>query len=98
MFNYLTTNDFKLNVIDAEDPEAKKTYRISLKFLYRISLQITIIFTQVSDYNTQPEVSLLAEEAKACLQETEEVPRDITSLFDNSLFKLDTSLVPKVLG
>ena len=45
----------------------------------------------------QPEVSLVAEDVKACLQETDEVPRDITSLFDNSLFKLDTSLVPKVL-
>ena len=56
-----------------------------------------LLTNQVADYNTQPEVSLLAEEAKACLQETEEVPRDITSLFDNSLFKLDTSLVPKVL-
>ena len=52
---------------------------------------------QVADYNMQPEVSLVAEDVKACLQETDEVPRDITSLFDNSLFKLDTSLVPKVI-
>ena len=45
----------------------------------------------------QPEIALIAEEAKACLQETDEVPRDITSLFDSSLFKLDTSLVSKVI-
>lgn len=52
---------------------------------------------QVSDYIMQPETSNLSEQVKACLQETEEVPHDITSLFDGSLFKLDTSIVPKVL-
>ena len=34
MFNYLTTNDFKLNVIDAEDPEVK-----SIPYLPKISVQ-----------------------------------------------------------
>ena len=45
----------------------------------------------------QPDTSLLAEQIKSCLQETEEVPLDITSLFDNSLFKLDTSVVTKAI-
>ena len=40
---------------------------------------------------------MLAEQVKSCLQETDEIPRDITSLFDSSLYKLDTSLVPKVI-
>ena len=57
----------------------------------------SIYYVQVADYNMQPETSLLSEQIRACLQETEEVPRDITSLFDSSLFKLDTTLVPKVL-
>ena len=39
----------------------------------------------------------MAEQVKSCLQETEEVPRDITTLFDSSLYKLDTSLVPKAI-
>jgi len=45
----------------------------------------------------QPDTSLLADQIKSCLQETEEVPLDITSLFDNSLFKLDTSVVTKAI-
>jgi intraflagellar transport protein 52 len=45
----------------------------------------------------QPDTGLLAEQIKSCLQETDEVPRDITSLFDSSLYKLDTSLVPKAI-
>ena len=45
----------------------------------------------------QPDTSLLAEQIKSCLQETEEVPLDITSLFDSSLFKLDTSVVTKAI-
>ena len=72
LFTFLTTDNLKLNQIDAEDPE-------------------------VADYNMQPETSVLSEQVRACLQETEEVPRDITSLFDSSLFKLDTTLVPAVL-
>ena len=50
---------------------------------------------QVSDYNMLPDISKIAEELKTCLQESDDIPRDITALFDNSLFKLDTSLVPK---
>ncbi|ELU04562.1 hypothetical protein CAPTEDRAFT_159967, partial [Capitella teleta] len=72
IFNFLTTDDIKLNQIDAEDPE-------------------------ISDYNMQPDTSLLAEQIKSCLQETDEVPRDITTLFDNLLFKLDNSIVPKAI-
>ena len=45
----------------------------------------------------QPDTSLLAEQVKTCLQESDEVPPDITSLFDNSLFMLDTSIVPKAI-
>ncbi len=52
---------------------------------------------QVTDYHMQPETSLLAEQVKTCLQESEEVPHDITMLFDNSLFMLDTTIVPKAI-
>ncbi|XP_046566785.1 LOW QUALITY PROTEIN: intraflagellar transport protein 52 homolog [Haliotis rubra] len=72
LVQYLTTEEIKLNAIDAEDPE-------------------------ISDYNQLPEVAKLAEELKTCLQESDDIPRDITTLFDNSLFKLDTSLVPKAI-
>ncbi|XP_064607888.1 intraflagellar transport protein 52 homolog [Liolophura sinensis] len=72
LLRFLTTNDVKLNQIDADDPD-------------------------VADYNMLPDTSKLAAEVKTCLQEGEDIPRDITSLFDNSLFKLDTSLVPKAI-
>ncbi|KAK3090664.1 hypothetical protein FSP39_013510 [Pinctada imbricata] len=72
LIRYLTTDEIKLNPIDAEDPE-------------------------VADYSTLPDIAKLADELKTCLQESEDVPRDITTLFDNSLFKLDTSLVPNAI-
>jgi len=70
IINYLTTDNIKLNTIDAEDPE-------------------------ISDYSQLPDIARLSEQLKTCLQESDDIPRDITSLFDNSMFKLDTSLVPK---
>lgn len=72
LITLLTTDDIKLNQIDAENPE-------------------------ISDYNLLPNIGTMAEQPKSCLQETEELPRDITTLFDNSLFNLDTSLMPKVI-
>ena len=59
-------------------------------------LNTDVIF-QVSDYIMQPETAMLGEQVKACLQETEDVPHDITSLFDGSVFRLDTSIVSKVI-
>lgn len=70
LIQYLTTDEIKLNAIDAEDPE-------------------------ISDYNQLPDVARLSEQLKTCLQESDDIPRDITTLFDNSLFRLDTGLVSK---
>jgi hypothetical protein len=33
-----------------------------------------------------------------CLQEGDEISRDWTTLFDNNLFKFDTSLIPEALA
>ncbi|CAD5111449.1 DgyrCDS758 [Dimorphilus gyrociliatus] len=52
---------------------------------------------EISDYNQQPDTTILGDQVKACLQETEDIPRDITTLFDKTLFSLDTSLVPKTI-
>ncbi|WAR24479.1 IFT52-like protein [Mya arenaria] len=67
LIRFLTTDEIKLNVIDADDPE-------------------------ISDYNMLPDVAKISDNLKTCLQESDDIPRDITTLFDNSLFKLDTSL------
>ena len=50
--------------------------------------------TQVNDYNFVPDRKLLAERLKNCLQESEDVPKDFTTLFSQDLFKFDMSLVP----
>ncbi|KAK3790257.1 hypothetical protein RRG08_034820 [Elysia crispata] len=70
LIQFLTTDEIKLNVIDAEDPE-------------------------ISDYSQLPNIARLSDQLKTCLQESDDIPRDITTLFDSSMFKLDTSLVPK---
>ncbi|XP_013080339.1 intraflagellar transport protein 52 homolog isoform X1 [Biomphalaria glabrata] len=72
LIQFLTTDDIKLNAIDAEDPE-------------------------IYDYCQLPDIARLSEQLKTCLQESDDIPRDITTLFDNSMFKLDTSLVPKAI-
>jgi intraflagellar transport protein 52 len=53
---------------------------------------------QVSDYSQLPDIATLAAKLKTCLQESDEVPRDITALFDNSLFKLDNTLIIQLSG
>lgn len=51
----------------------------------------------VSDLKLLPDTASIADKLKGCLQEVEEVPRDWTSLFDESLFKFDTSLIPEAV-
>ena len=48
----------------------------------------------ISEYHQLPETEALAERVRCCLQESEEVSKDFTTLFDDSLFKFDTSLIP----
>lgn len=50
---------------------------------------------EISDYNHLPDSEVLAERVRCCLQEPEEVTKDFTTLFDDSLFKFDTSLIPE---
>ena len=39
----------------------------------------------------------MSERVRVCLQESEEVPRDFMSLFDLSMYKMDTSVLPDVI-
>lgn len=52
---------------------------------------------EVSDYHFLPDTGRAAEKPRACLQEGEEVPRDFTSQFDHSLYKLDTTVLPDTI-
>lgn len=49
------------------------------------------------EYNHTPDIAEIAEKLKSCLQESEELPRDFTTLFDNELFKYDLDHVPEVI-
>mmetsp|Transcript_7094 Transcript_7094/g.15914 ORF Transcript_7094/g.15914 Transcript_7094/m.15914 type:complete len:456 (-) Transcript_7094:447-1814(-) len=51
----------------------------------------------ISDYHHLPDSEVLAERVRCCLQETEEVTKDFTTLFDDHLFKFDTSLIPEAV-
>ncbi|KAL7057561.1 hypothetical protein AAHC03_016925 [Spirometra sp. Aus1] len=73
LLSFLTTDNLKLNAIDAQDPE-------------------------IDTYLQIPDIASLANNLKACLQESDEIPRNISSVFDQSLFSMNTSLVPKALS
>ena len=51
---------------------------------------------KVRNYNFVPDISEMAENLKSCLQESADLPKDFTKLFDTQLFSLDTDLVPEV--
>jgi intraflagellar transport protein 52 len=52
----------------------------------------------IAEYSQLPDSEALAERVLCCLQETEEVTKDFTSLFDDALFKFDTSLIPEAVA
>jgi len=51
----------------------------------------------VSEYHQLPDTEALAERVKCCLQESEEVTKDFTTLFDDGLFRFDTSRIPEAV-
>ncbi|KAJ3103388.1 Intraflagellar transport protein 52 [Phlyctochytrium bullatum] len=51
----------------------------------------------VSDYHYLPNTSQLAESLRCCLQESEELPKDFTSLFDHKLFAFDNTMIPHAI-
>jgi intraflagellar transport protein 52 len=52
---------------------------------------------EVSEYTHVPDVEALAERLRSCLQEGDELPKDFTALFDDTLYKLDTGLIPEAV-
>eukprot|EP00232_Nephroselmis_pyriformis_P030578 CAMPEP_0182873168 /NCGR_PEP_ID=MMETSP0034_2-20130328/12154_1 /TAXON_ID=156128 /ORGANISM="Nephroselmis pyriformis, Strain CCMP717" /LENGTH=498 /DNA_ID=CAMNT_0025005799 /DNA_START=149 /DNA_END=1645 /DNA_ORIENTATION=- len=52
----------------------------------------------VAEYQQLPDTEALSERLRCCLQESEPLPRDFTTLFDDALFKFDTGLVPEAVG
>ncbi|KAJ8598190.1 hypothetical protein CTAYLR_005508 [Chrysophaeum taylorii] len=48
-------------------------------------------------YQRVPDIAALASRLRPCLQEHEELPRDFTKLFNDTLFGFDTKMIPEVV-
>ena len=54
---------------------------------------------EISEYHPIPDHTYMSEQIKVCLQEGEgEMPtRDLTKLFDGSLYSMDLALLPRCI-
>ncbi|XP_031570684.1 intraflagellar transport protein 52 homolog [Actinia tenebrosa] len=80
--------------------ENAKIQDVLFQWLTTNDLQLNSIDAEdpeISDYHYIPDTSNLAERLRVCLQEGDEIPRDFSKMFDNELYKLDTSVVPDVI-
>ena len=73
-----------------------------MKFFFTNEVEIEKKITQSTsssdnDYTYAPDIAELSEKLKSCLQESEELPRDFTQLFDINLFKFDTDHIPEAI-
>lgn len=53
---------------------------------------------EVNDYVQLPDTATLCGNVRSCLQESEDVPRDFSKMFDETLFKFDTNLIPEAVN
>merc|ERR1712070_863772 len=54
--------------------------------------------SDLSEYTRIPNTSTLADNVRSCLQENEELPKDFQKLFNDTLFKFDTDLIPEAVA
>ena len=52
---------------------------------------------ELSEYHPVPDITALADRLRSCLQESDELPKDFTTLFNEKLYKFDTDLIPETL-
>lgn len=52
---------------------------------------------ELSEYHHVPDITALADRLRSCLQESDELPKDFTTLFNEKLYKFDTDLIPETL-
>jgi len=89
---------FQDSYIDKE--ENRKILEVVMKYLTEDAFVLNQIDSEdpdISEYNYVSNVPKIADRLKACLQDSEEIPRDITKLIDNELFSLDMRHLPKVI-
>ena len=52
---------------------------------------------EISESVHVPDITALSDRLRSCLQEADDLPKDFTTLFSNSLYKFDTDLVPEAI-
>mmetsp|Transcript_20147 Transcript_20147/g.17287 ORF Transcript_20147/g.17287 Transcript_20147/m.17287 type:complete len:109 (+) Transcript_20147:727-1053(+) len=80
--------------------ENSKLMDFLLKFFFEpteVEMEATKENSEFPEYHYVPDVAEMAEKLKSCLQESEELPRDFTVLFDSGLYKYDTNLIPEAI-
>ncbi|KAJ3311687.1 Intraflagellar transport protein 52 [Boothiomyces sp. JEL0838] len=89
---------FSDTYIDKE--ENGKLFDVIIQFLTKDTIILNSIDANepdISDYHYLPDTAKLSETIRSCLQESEDLPKDFTTLFDTKLFKFDTSLIPQAV-
>ena len=54
--------------------------------------------TELNEYHHLPDTEALAERLRSCLQESDELPKDFTKLFDEDLFEFTMDVVPEAVA
>ena len=52
---------------------------------------------EISENQHVPDITALADRLRSCLQESDDLPKDFTTLFTNKLYSFDTNLVPETI-
>jgi len=50
---------------------------------------------ELSEYVHVPDITALADRLRSCLQESDELPRNFRTLFNEKLYKFDTDQIPE---
>jgi intraflagellar transport protein 52 len=89
---------FHDSYIDKE--ENRKLLEIVLQFLTYDGFSLNVIDAEepdISEYNFIPNITSLSNRIKTCLQDSEEIPRDFTKLFEMDLFAFNMKNLPIVI-
>lgn len=81
-----------------EKEENQKLFDFVLKFFFTKEVEFDRRNASIDpDYKPAPDIAELSEKLKSCLQESEELPKDVTTLFDSNLFKFDIDQIPEAV-
>lgn len=81
-----------------EKEENQKIFEFLLKFFFTREVEFDKKSPQLDvEYRYAPDIAELSEKLKSCLQESDELPKDVTTLFDCTLFKFDIDQIPEAV-